>query len=40
MVILTVTIMTTHPKTGRKEIWQDGKLVQVISLPPGYVGGW
>jgi hypothetical protein len=35
-----VTVVTTDPRTGRKEVWIDGQLVQVIYPPKGYSGSW
>jgi hypothetical protein len=36
----TITVVVTNPKTFKKEVYVDGKLVQVIYPPKGYSGGW
>jgi hypothetical protein len=35
-----VVVVTTNPKTMRKEVWIDGKLIQVVYPPKGYSGSW
>ena len=33
-------VVIHHLETGRKEVWVNGKLVQVLYPPPGFTGGW